>query len=307
MIGISVYEYITASQAERGVSSLSASLLREGRAMLDAVVTDLSAIPEVSVRVAVSESELLHWADKSDYTMLIAPEFHSILLNLATKVRAEGGTLLGSNPPAIRLASDKLRLGQAWQASGIFTPGTRPYDGKPARDTIIVKPRDGAGSQATRLLQTGECFEESWQGDLISQEFVEGMPASVALLCGPAGMLPLNPCEQLLTEDGRFTYLGGRLIRDPKLVTRAHSLALRAASCVSGLFGYVGIDLILGSDGRDWAIEINPRLTTSYVGLRAMTDSNLMAAMLSVARGETTSIKWKSGESEFTPEGRKSN
>ena len=51
-----------------------------------------------------------------------------------------------------------------------------------------------------------------------------------------------------------------------------------------GLSGYVGVDVVLGNDGRDWAIEINPRLTTSYVGLRALAGFNLAEAMLAVAR-----------------------
>jgi predicted ATP-grasp superfamily ATP-dependent carboligase len=36
--------------------------------------------------------------------------------------------------------------------------------------------------------------------------------------------------------------------------------------------GYLGVDLILGEDGNgavDCVVEINPRLTTSYVGLQA--------------------------------------
>ena len=52
---------------------------------------------------------------------------------------------------------------------------------------------------------------------------------------------------------------------------------------ISGLWGFVGVDLILGADaeGReDLAIEINPRLTTSYVGLRALLHGNLAGLML---------------------------
>ena len=55
-----------------------------------------------------------------------------------------------------------------------------------------------------------------------------------------------------------------------------------------GLLGYVGVDLVLGdaADGsRDYAIEINPRLTTSYVGLRALADFNIAEAMLRAANG----------------------
>jgi predicted ATP-grasp superfamily ATP-dependent carboligase len=55
-----------------------------------------------------------------------------------------------------------------------------------------------------------------------------------------------------------------------------------------GAFGYLGVDLVLGesADGADdFVIEINPRLTTSYIGLRAAVEENLAAAMLDIAEG----------------------
>jgi len=79
-------------------------------------------------------------------------------------------------------------------------------------------------------------------------------------------------------------------------------LARRAVECVPGLLGYVGVDLVLGAaeDGsRDFAIEINPRLTTSYLGLRQLAKSNLAEAMLSVAAGTTPDLKWRQEPVEF--------
>ena len=52
--------------------------------------------------------------------------------------------------------------------------------------------------------------------------------------------------------------------------------------------GYFGIDMVLGDDAdgsRDAVIEVNPRFTTSYVGLRAAANVNLVAAMLHLADG----------------------
>jgi predicted ATP-grasp superfamily ATP-dependent carboligase len=67
---------------------------------------------------------------------------------------------------------------------------------------------------------------------------------------------------------------------------RAQKLALRAIAPVDGISGYVGVDLVLGDppDGSgDVAIEINPRLTTSYVGLRALAEFNLAETLLALA------------------------
>ena len=71
-----------------------------------------------------------------------------------------------------------------------------------------------------------------------------------------------------------------------------------------GLLGYVGVDVVLGNDGRDWAIEINPRLTTSYVGLRALARFNLAQTMLAVVREQPLpEMTWHDHRIEFTPDG----
>jgi predicted ATP-grasp superfamily ATP-dependent carboligase len=64
-------------------------------------------------------------------------------------------------------------------------------------------------------------------------------------------------------------------------------MAIRALQTLGDLCGYVGVDLVLGRDGEseDTVIEINPRLTTSYVGLRAASRGNLAQAMLDAAIG----------------------
>jgi hypothetical protein len=57
--------------------------------------------------------------------------------------------------------------------------------------------------------------------------------------------------------------------------------------------GYVGVDLVLGEapDGsEDFAIEVNPRVTTSYVGLRATIAENLAVQMLNAVRGDEVQI-----------------
>jgi predicted ATP-grasp superfamily ATP-dependent carboligase len=179
----------------------------------------------------------------------------------------------------------------------------------------VWKPRDGAGSTSTFRLNAAldvavaraKRAAEGHVGPMVLQEFVPGLAASVAFLCGPAGNVPLMPAFQRLSGDGRFRYRGGELPIPPDLAERATRLAQRAVDCVPGLLGYVGVDLVLGdaADGsRDSAIEINPRLTTSYVGLRRLADVNLAGAMLRVAAGEAGGpLRWGPGRVRFGPAG----
>jgi predicted ATP-grasp superfamily ATP-dependent carboligase len=143
-------------------------------------------------------------------------------------------------------------------------------------------------------------------GELIVQQFVEGTPASVAFLVGPDTMLSLQPCHQWLSTDGRFRYEGGMCpMGHADYAPRAVRLAGSALRAIPGLFGYVGVDVVLGNlEPRDYVIEVNPRLTTSYVGLRALADFNIAEAMLNIARGENLPpLGWKKQFVDFMPNG----
>ncbi len=289
------------------------SLRREGQAMLSAVVSDLARCADVD---AVTMPEKLSAADEAntfrrlcrscDWTLVIAPERDGILLDRCRIVEEEGGRLLGPDSVAVALAGDKLQLGRHLNERGVESPRCELL--RPGAETslpfpLVCKPRDGAGSQATFLLHTGEELEraiktaraEAWAGELSVQPFVPGLAASVAFLVGPRGRVALPAAEQHLSDDGRFRYFGGRLPLPPELDERARRLADRAIAAIAGLCGYVGVDLVLGAE-HDAVIEINPRLTTSYVGLRQLALDNLAAAMLTLAAGGgVPALRWRPG------------
>jgi predicted ATP-grasp superfamily ATP-dependent carboligase len=123
------------------------------------------------------------------------------------------------------------------------------------------------------------------------------------------------------SADGRLVYRGGTLPLSSAWQTRAERLAIAALAALPPAVGYVGFDVILGSadDGsEDVVVEVNPRLTTSYVGLRqlarqvasthnvplATVDShgNLAAAMLKIVRGELIGLTFGTQRVEFVVE-----
>jgi tyramine---L-glutamate ligase len=241
-----------------------------------------------------------------------------LLLTRCRWAHEEGSRLLGSSPDAVALTGDKLALSRQLQAQRIPTPDTWPLAAGAGLMAVgfpaVLKPRHGAGSGATflahdvdELLSLLEEAHRECDDELLLQPYVPGQAASVAFLVGPTQRVRLLPASQSLSQDGRFRYLGGTIPLPPALGDRACRLAAQAVEAVRGLRGYVGVDLVLGAaeDGsQDSVIEINRRLTTSYVGLRALAIDNLAEQMLAVVQGtEVTSLRWRRGRVEFRADG----
>jgi hypothetical protein len=318
-----VYEYMTAVGAGRDPRSGEHGMYLEGRAMRDALAADLARVPGMTAHAypddapPCDDAHFLREVEASDRQVIVAPELHGTLHALTLLARAKGNPLAPTSD-AVALTSDKLALFEHWRGHGVPTPATT--DREPTAcdaSGVIVKPRFGAGSTATHLLNCRTDFyrvrtlldeANDEVGPMILQEFVPGAAASCAFLCGPTEYVPLVPAFQRLSADGRFQYEGGELPIPSHLAERAVRLATRAVACVPGLVGYVGVDLVLGdaADGsRDYAIEINPRLTTSYLGLRRLAEFNLAEAMLRAAGGARLGeLRWKPGPVRFSPGGR---
>ena len=322
MVRVFVYEYLTARGTGRDPGSPEHSLYREGRAMRDAVVEDFRRIPGCEARIVGTDAgdtdhdrafdAALDWCE---FCLAIAPETGMVLRDVCREVERRDRRLLGPSSSAVELTTRKDRLGECWERAGVPTPKSYGWNEWFAgRDTYpaVCKPRDGAGSAATFYLGspnaakdlpgrlTSEGFSEQ---NTLFQPYIAGLPASVSFLVAGDTAVALPPTFQTLSTDGRFRYLGGTLPIPSGLADRATRLARRAIECVPGLFGYVGVDLVLGDAGdgsSDYAIEINPRLTTSYIGLRRLAGFNIAGAMVSLAGGATLpEMSWKPGRVEF--------
>jgi predicted ATP-grasp superfamily ATP-dependent carboligase len=299
--------------------------------MLAALLDDFAACPGVRVVTLLSPAlpapsgvlverggtdslqAFARLAETADVTLVVAPEFDGVLERLCRTVEAKGGGLLGPSAEAVRLTADKLALAHHLRAHGIPTPPSFEWPAPELPPPLVCKPRDGAGSQATFLIAderrradaVRQAAVEGWTGPLIGQPFIDGVAVSVAVLIGPKQRLALPAAEQHQSRDGRFRYLGGRLPLPDALDRRARELAEAALRAVEGLTGYVGVDLVLGEKTADDAvIEINPRVTTSYVGLRALAEFNLAEVWLNVVLGRAPGeCPWRSETVVFRADG----
>lgn len=231
-----------------------------------------------------------------DAALVIAPEPGGVLAGLIERVEGARVLNLGSSSAAVRVTADKLATIERLAAAGLPVPPTveaaTPAAAAALGFPLVLKPRDGAGCIGLRRVVEASGLEEAWGqataesggAALIAQPYVRGQHASVSLLCDGCDALGVSLNSQAIAEGERFEYRGGVVPLDHPLRVRALDVAVRACRAVPGLRGYVGVDLVLGADAT--VIEINPRLTTAYTGLRRAIGANLAALLLRAARGE---------------------
>ncbi len=246
-------------------------------------------------------------AASADWTLIIAPEFDGHLHSRCLAVERAGGRLLGPDSTLVELASDKQATAEHLASRGVPVPkGMALAKGQQLPVDFdypaVLKPRDGAGSQGIQWVAEAAAVGVNPQWPARLETYCAGTAASVAVLCGPRGMVPLVPCGQLLDRPRGFAYLGGSLPLAGDLAARATRLALQAIGTFRNPRGYLGVDLVLGDDpagSGDVVVEVNPRLTTSYVGLRALCQDNLARIMLAVAEGREVELCWHCGSIQF--------
>ncbi len=272
----------------------------------------LAGVTQHLVGSAEDERRLLiRLAGEADATVLIAPEFDGLLLERVRAVERAGGRLLSPSSQLVALASDKHATAEHLARHDVPVPrGVALEPGEPLPRAFdypaVLKPRDGAGSLGIEWIARFSAGHTNGARAARLERYYPGVAASVACLCGPAGAVPLEPCRQELAGPGDFTYLGGSLPIEPELASRARRLAQRAAATLPGATGYVGFDLVLGPDpagSGDVVVEVNPPLTTSYLGLQALCGVNLAATMFAVAAGREVALCWNQGHVCFTSAG----
>jgi predicted ATP-grasp superfamily ATP-dependent carboligase len=200
---------------------------------------------------------------------------------------AAGCEVLASGSPALAVARSKRATAHWLEARGIAAVATRALEAPPAPATAwVVKPDDGAGAVDTVLVNDPAALaqrrREAEGRGFVVQPFLAGEPLSLSLLAqdGEAWLLSCNR-QDVTVIDGRFCYRGGMVGGAEARRAALAPLAARIAAALPDLWGYVGVDVIDGPEGPV-VLEINPRLTTSYIGLAESIGINPAALVLAL-------------------------
>jgi len=307
-----VFEYITGGGMLD--SPLPPSLAEEGDMMVRALVSDLAEIAGIEV-LATRDARLGQPDVPIDFHMLnsleafpeawrrcmeladavwpIAPEYACVLQRISEIVIQQGKPLLNSPPQAVQTTSSKRLTSMCLRERGIpVVPTYRFEDGVPDRPgSWVLKPDDGAGCQGIMICRDRDDLQRQFEAlpldkQYVVQPFVQGAPTSLNILThnGEALVLGINQQRVAMTSNG-FVLLGCVVNGHVKNKARFHKLAREVVAAIPGLWGIIGVDLLDTEDGLQ-VLEVNPRITTSYAGLKESTGINPAALVLDLLAGK---------------------
>ena len=125
----------------------------------------------------------------------------------------------------------------------------------------------------------------------IVQPYLPGEALSLSALCNQDEVALLACNRQIINIDGAQLRQTGVEVNGAAVhFETMESLARRVVAAIPGLSGFIGVDLIMTTEGPV-VLEINPRLTTAYAGISESTDANALDLLMRACRNETLAMQ----------------
>lgn len=313
MVRLLLYEWCcSGGLSETRMHEAHAAFIKEGRTMLEALAIDalrdgglmttvlVGSDQSISLPTSVTMERtppsgglefLIALSQRADYTIIVAPETDGILANHVNEVRLRGGRVIAPDAQFLRLASDKQQTVNALASYGIPVPAGRVFEaGEKIPEHFyfpaICKSKASAGCDTLAIFQQHE-HSFVFQTPVRLERHHSGIPVGVSCLRGNQLEI-LPPMLQHFSNGPSPLYVHSEPLENCYLVSRAQSLARRSilalerasGDCASG---WIGVDMILGTrtnGSDDRVLEVNPRLTSSFVEHSHHTEKSLVRLMI---------------------------
>lgn len=265
---------LVAEYAVGGGEGKSVSLLREGKAMLSTLKEGFERMghevvyPEAETDFEAAVDKL---SKESDAGIVIAPDDKLYAL---TELIESNTANLGCPSDSVKICADKMRTSKILSGEGIPVPRIVSVEEVESSEgqRYVSKPRYGCASEDVFILNAEKYHKVLSfynNADHIITEFIAGDDISSSIIAGKSSVLPLTINKQFIRIEGeRLRYEGGFV---PYFIGReAEGEIMRISKRVVTILhcrGYVGIDFVLGEDGTAYVVDVNPRPTTSIVGI----------------------------------------
>ncbi|MFX0012108.1 MAG: ATP-grasp domain-containing protein, partial [Candidatus Hermodarchaeota archaeon] len=250
--------------------------------------------------------------DMVDICFIIAPEFSNILYHLTRVAFNLNKAIISIGLEGIKLGTSKIATYNFFKNYDIKTPITfliPSLNGKIDLNFIyeqfdkynfpfIIKPDDGVGAESIYFFPdidavvnffSNPYLDFNFKRKYILQEFIYGEDYSVSIINKPFknnlknGKTILSINSQKIKYKnclGKALYEGGYTPVPRFNFLKKKLMKLLNKIDLNNFNGYLGIDFILTKENEIYFIEINPRLTTSYIGIRKIYSQNILSLLV---------------------------
>ena len=290
---ILIYEHFLGENFSEQPSPL---ILNEAKLIIDIIIKDLSlefSDSKISLLLNKKNRNLIHsnnhmyrnYEDdvitdiskkikKNDKVLILAPEENLVLFNLIKSLEDKNIGHFNTNSNFIYSSTNKFELNIKLKNSKKYQIKTYKDYSKVYMDKeIVAKPNDGVGAQNLFIFKNKFDLEKNkhrLNNFHIYQEYIKGTIIGINIVITKNKIIILSINEQIYNNSssneiylskihiGKFNYM----FDDFRIFVES------ILSNLNNFFGFIGIDAILTQDKKIVFLEINPRLTTSYIGLR---------------------------------------
>jgi predicted ATP-grasp superfamily ATP-dependent carboligase len=275
-------------------------LAREGRAMLGVLKASFERCGQEVILPDEGDfaAEIERLAPQCDMGLVIAPDH---LLSKFTMILEQHTHNLGCGFMTVALCANKVQTQKILQQHGI------PVPGEPGPGKRVIKPIRGCDAQGVRLSEgdagTDEFAERYIDGESFSVSIIPNRVIGDACLYfsgAPPLVLAVNRQKIGIDSDGSFHYLGGETPVHPQREAEIISTAKKAVE-VLGCQGYCGLDMVVAD--KVYVVDVNPRITTSLVGIAACMDEEIADLLVAASKGAGPAEVHFSGTASFDTNG----
>lgn len=277
------------------------ALAHEGRAMISVLRKSFERCGYEVIIPGEGDfaGEIERLAPTCDMGLVIAPDK---LLAKFTMILEQHTHNLGCGFMSVALCANKVQTQKILAQNGICVPG-EAETGKQ-----VIKPVKGCGTQGVRL-SDGKPGEDEF-----AERYIDGEHLSVSIVANriigdacqyftgnPPAVLAVNRQQIRIDTDGTFHYLGGETPVHPALEDEIIATAKKVIE-VLGCQGYCGVDVVVSD--KVYVIEVNPRITTSLVGIAACMKEEIAELLVAASKGRGPGSVHLTGRVKFDKDGK---
>jgi predicted ATP-grasp superfamily ATP-dependent carboligase len=244
-------------------------------------------------------AEMEHVAPLCDMGLVVAPDH---LLARYTQILEQHTHNLGCGFMTVALCANKVRTEKILHSHNV------PVPAELSAGKRVIKPVKGCGAQGVRISDGPTGAGE------FSQQYIEGEHFSVSIVASrvvgdaclyfsgkPPLVLAVNRQYIETGSDGLFHYRGGETPVHPAREAEIVEVAKNVVE-VLGCQGYCGVDVVVAD--KVYVVDVNPRITTSLVGIAACMKEEIAGILVAASKGEGPDHVHLTGSARFDTQGK---